>query len=266
MKLMTHLRALPLLFLSATLASGQDAVEVGDYVRPGTRVSVPSFRLSARPPAPTLILTEPFEETHRTELVQDLQVMDRLITQAISAVPRTRTTARSVLGLTVSEDQNRRIQFVQGFGAIYTYEMDGSLKSRPRPANDAKAERPNDEWEIARQQLFEPQNRLYTDLTGALLPMAVDGEMVAALEERISKALRKVNRIRHLSTDGGKDGQVTVVLRSRTDGSTITLTTSADRMAKEPEDAVQIFRYVDARRSGSANDIYFGGVPGTSSR
>ena len=125
------------------------------------RFDVVTFRAArARLPQPEFILTERLDDNARSQLVEDLQVMDNLLTRAIVGSAGPEGLYRQALGVTVAVEpsQDSRIRYIQDYGVIFTYHVgipvaEQSTQNTAKTTTPAKAET---EWERTRRLLFQP--------------------------------------------------------------------------------------------------------------
>ena len=196
------------------------------------RFDVVTFRAArARLPQPEFILTERLDDNARSQLVEDLQVMDNLLTRAIVGSAGPEGLYRQALGVTVAVEpsQDSRIRYIQDYGVIFTYHV-GIPVAEQSTQNTAKTTTPAEaetEWERTRRLLFKPQpvrpasgavygsygsegpdgggygSGGYADIDIQVQAAPYNSDVVSSIREGVKDALKNVVQIRAL--DGKPD-------------------------------------------------------------
>lgn len=228
-----------------------------------TRGYYSAAQTNRRGTRPRLILVRPIDPQQQKQLVEDLMVMDVLLTRAIGGDTLQSNPFTRVLGVMVNQrdSQEPRIQFIQDHSIVFQYDVVVPVTPPPdsetrEPAGGQQVS----EWDAVRRNLFAPAKPS---------PFAGDSayrnqkqppysaEIVKTLQSRVTQALANIERIRvpprqEAITDtfpqpNPEEPTVIVVLRGRSDGSVMTLSTTRSRMQQGPDnaDSVTIHQYHD---------------------
>lgn len=147
------------------------------------------------------------------------------------------------LGVTLSGRRHQmEITYLQGFGAIYSYRLAIPLIPSTQPNNDPEAaeeNKPENEWDVARQQLFSPQSRSAFRARAANSVPQYNAAAVTKLIDGLKATLKHTARIRF---PDGDERQIIVVLNG-IDGGVVTV---KGVMGADDTLETSVFQYTDA--------------------
>ncbi len=147
------------------------------------------------------------------------------------------------LGVTLSgRGHQMEITYLQGFGAIYSYRLAipliPSIKLNEN-AEAAEENKPENEWDVARQQLFSPHSRSAFRARAATSVPQYNPTAVAKLIDGLKTTLKHTARIRFPE---GDERRIIVVLNG-IDGGVLTV---KGVMGADDTLETSVFQYTDA--------------------
>ena len=252
--------AAPRGFGTAAQAAESPAAGVSDEPVYG---SIAKIRTANRLATPQMILTQSLSESVQQELTEDLQVMDRLLLRAIGGDAVQSGPYTRVLGVLVNNrDESRsRIQFIQGVGVVFRYQVGISVSPQTSPELDGDEEEDQDsDWEATRRELFEAPASYTATIRGRRKPVTYNEEVVSTMRSRVTEALQNVARIRHMDEAnrvawpgrGPSEPGVVVLIECEQDGTAMTMVTSVSAINEGGDSAVQTHQYRQDVRPQSA--------------
>lgn len=173
---------------------------------------------------PALIATSPLESARRGEWQEDLKVMDKLLRDELARVEG--DAPRQALGirLFLSDQASHEPIYLEGYGALFRYQVSLPLASSGKKAEGKTEVKPNSAWETARRELHTSTadsnqtvqvliHTIQSGLSPAPAPKQFDAAKLDELVNALIGILGEAKNIRHL----GAAESVTVTLKGTDD-------------------------------------------------
>lgn len=222
-----------------------------------------AVRTTTKLPQPEFLITEPMEDRVRQELTEDLQILDSLLSRAISGATGALGFYRQALGVSVDVSPEPRILYIQEFGVVFTYTVNipvAHQEDKENSAAKATQERETD-WQRTRRLLFSPRvsvSRVPEGIYFQSRHVPYSADQVEAIRQQVQTALENVKEIRHwnqspedpFDDESAGESRVVVILKSGIDNSVMTFrTTKSAWEGQHPEKAVTVKQFFEVRHA-----------------
>jgi len=227
---------------------------------------------SGAPEQPVLILSEPMAQATRTDWVEDLRVMDKLLRDEVSKANG--HSPRQAMGVNLWWDgqpqtTSPRPTYLEDYGALFSYDVSFPLMAAPQAAKAASAQRQTSTaWDRARHEVRSKSVSVVNGITNSYEfhtssddapPAECKAEQVEAFVNSLLEMLDEAKNIRHL-----KDREWVTVTVAGTDEAgqpaRLTLKVSKSDLAKRAEGkltAEELCKKVSRRFDAEAQHVTF---------
>lgn len=192
---------------------------------------------------PVVVTSQPLDSKELALVEEDLGIMARLLEKEIERETGS-TGTPNALGIPLFTRQDGRspaVQLLEGYGAVFTFQVRLPLLPTTTRATEKQPERPTDSpWERTRRELFGPPGgggregdfgpRGGDGWPGRAEAAPYDAKKIEALKQTLLESLKHAANIRHLKPDdyvtivvqgsGGGTGPMEFMMETRTMTST----------------------------------------------
>jgi hypothetical protein len=166
-----------------------------------------TFRPTVASDGPVLLLTQQLATNAEAELTEDLQIMDRLLRNAVARADTSAGDGPTVMGIRLTAINRGLPLYIEGAGAVFSATVnwplaprDGAAPAGRRDGNE-KPKTSDSAWERAKRELHGAHMVGAYGKGAAQEPPAFDQAKVDQLIDSIVKTLPEATNVRHVDAD-----------------------------------------------------------------